>query len=172
MRLLLLLLGLVIVGLPLARAGDEPIQPEDEDEPQPIWFYVDDAGLVTFVDSLDLIPGPYRGRAQATNLVTTPDQPPPREVATRPRGRTGEAPARETKPRATPEPQAPSRSERLAQLRGERDEIVDELGALAEGWGEQPDLDADALERRSVRLEERLRTVDQEISELEKTLRR
>ena len=164
MRLLLILLGLLIAA-PVG-AEDGPLQ-EDEEEEKRIWFYVDDAGLVTFVDSLELVPVRFRERAQPTNLVVEPDTAPPREVA-RPRPRP--APV-EDEPTPTPEPAPPSPEERLAQLRGERQELLDELGALEEGWSEQPDLTAEALERRSLQLEQRLQTVDREIDALEKRLR-
>ncbi len=168
MRLLLLLLGLMIAGPSMAVAEDEPIQPEEDDDAGRIWFYVDDAGLVTFVDSLDLVPARYRDRARPTTLRTEVDQPPPQRSTPR---RPAPAPDEAT-PSATPEPEPPSLAERLEQLRGERREIVDELGALEEGWSEQSDLSDEALERRSVSLEERLQAVDREIGELEKRLRR
>ena len=171
MRLLLLVAGLLLAAPQLAWADDGPIQPEDgDDEAKVIWFYVDDAGLVTFVDSLALVPSRYRDRAQATNLVTSP---PPAPAPDRRTDRSpGRATAADPEPEVTPEPETPSPSERLAQLRGERREIVDELGALDEGWSEQGELSDEALERRSVQLEGRLAAVDREIAELEKALRR
>ena len=170
MRLPLLLAALIAaclaVGPGPALADEAPIQPvEDDDEAARIWFYMDDGGLVTFVDSLDLIPAQYRDRAQATNLVTTVDQAPPRPATASPRARP--APVEEP-PEQTPEPAPPSTQERLQQLRGERDEVIDELGALEEGWSEQTELSAEALEQRSVQLERRLSEIDAEITRLER----
>lgn len=168
MRSLLLLIGLLTASPLVALADDEPIQPEDDDEPKRIWFYVDDGGLVSFVDSLDLVPARYRSRAQATNLVTTPAQPPPRSAPSR----TGRRTVEDDTSEPTPEPEPPSLSERLAQLRGEREEIVDELGALEEGWSDRSDLTGEGLKERSVQLEGRLQVIDREISELEAKQRR
>lgn len=171
MRLLLLLLSLLIAGPSLARADDEPIGPIEDDDEKRIWFYVDDGGLVTFVDSLDLVPPRYQDRARPTNLSTA-DQPPLSRETARPQS-PAPGPAREeATPEPEPEPEQPSAAERLAQLRGERDEIVDEIGALSEGWSDQGELSDEALEQRSVQLEQRLEKVDREIGELDKVLRR
>ncbi len=64
------------------------------------------------------------------------------------------------------EEKAPTKAERLHQLRGERTEIFEELTALEEGYSELVDHDAKALEARVDALMERLKKVDQQIAAL------
>jgi hypothetical protein len=62
----------------------------------------------------------------------------------------------------------PTPAEQLRQLRGERTEILDELGALEEGYSELVNHDARALEARVEALLTRLRVLDERIASLGK----
>ncbi len=63
-------------------------------------------------------------------------------------------------------PAAPSSSELLSQLREERDLIVDELGALEEGYSEL----AETGNPTEQQLQARLQRLDQRLAELDETI--
>ncbi len=185
-----LLLGCLLVAGPAAAQADddgsvraasedadrealtrEVLAPQAEaSEPVRIWFYVDGDGQMHFVDSLDLVPTRYRRQARATTLGSPVPSASSREASET----SGTEPDR-ADPAAGRGATLPSRSEQLEQLRGERLAILDELGALDEGWSELSDDGQEptneVLDFRAGQLLQRLEELDRRISGLETSRR-
>jgi|GEM_PF-6913978 len=150
MRWPLLLLCLCLAGPAVAQ--------EAISEPTAIWYFVDDAGQMHFVDRFELIPKKYRKSAQQTNLATEA-QPAPAAAVAAPTPKPAATPT--PTPTPTPEPVVDRLAEALAQQR----EAIEELTRLEEGWsaGDEPE---EVLQARVQTLQARLTELEAEIAAL------
>ena len=145
--------------------------------------YVDDQGQLHVVDSLESIPQRYRGRARTANLGEVSSLSPSGNQQSRPRSQrknsvtpTEPQPANTQRKTTNPPSSAAPKSSRsnqqlseLEQLKKQRDELVDQLALLDEGWVDpesKQELSEAALENRSRALSEQIDALDLRIKQL------
>lgn len=168
-----------VVQAPVTTAWAQPstATPPPAEEASGLFVYVDDAGSLHVVSSLDLVPARYQSRArpaalEAANGIqaqgssserpTSSSQPRRATYQERSRARQTKAKQEDDDSRAAPEP-----AEDIQSLRAQRAEALDELGQLEEGWATTND---EAEEPTAAALEERSEHLTQRIADLERRI--
>ena len=181
--------GLLCCSAAMTWAQSPPTEQSKEESPSGLFVYVDDAGSLHVVSSLDLVPAAYKSRARPASLESasgiqavksqaeTPG--PSRRARQTPYRKPNRADPKQTSPESPPTNSRPVVSEGIDALRTEHAEALDELGQLEEGWredeqdlGEKDEPTAAQLEERSDQLTRRIEELERRIEALKRNNRR
>ncbi len=176
-----------ILSLSVASFGTASAQQNAASNKEPpaegtLLAYIDDAGRLHIVNSIEMIPQQFRAQARPAKLgevstISSSSATPSSRSKTREttqRSNQQPAPAQQKQNPAPTNDRDKSRSgestkQRLARLLEKRAELIDQLGMLDEGWmkpGATTEPSAADLEARSVALSKELETLDRDIAKL------
>lgn len=180
LRILCLLLGLSFFSVATTHAQQEPSPSKKLPEEGTLLAYIDDAGRIHVVNSIEMIPQRFRSRARPAKLgeVSTISSSSSAKKRTRQTTQRRAPSAAGQQKRQSPTPaaeqekskKAETDKEALIRLRERRKEVIDQLGLLDEGWmeeGSSKEPSTAELETRSTALSKELKELDRTIAKLE-----
>ena len=180
--LISLLLSVGLASPSTANAQQNSSAPTEPPAEGTLLAYVDDAGRLHVVNSIEMIPQQFRARARPAKLgevstISSSSATPSSRSKTRKTTQRGDRQPAPAQQKQAPAPtnnrdridSGESTKQKLVRLREKRAEVIDQLGMLDEGWME-PDSTTEPsaadLEARSAALSKELEALDRAIAKL------